>query len=308
MITTPTTMAMRLARRATSARCVATCLKRNESACAAPGPGPRTTTHEAELEARDKFLEHFQRDDSLRENIAYSLSFAGAGESLRSDFESDDTFHLLDDRMKRQLRKSYNALLSPSDDNAQKLRGRLPPQLDLSHLEASALGESIKRKLPPLEQDSEETSAMGHARPLPSSIRDVISSKLDEDDRAIVITDTKNPYRIVAVNTAWEHLCGYSREECKGRSVGRVLQGPETDMSPVTAMIGKLLQGDQAGAILTNYTKEGRKFQNEIRVGPIFDEMGKTVNFVGILREVEEYEGNLGLTGENMKRQLPFMS
>eukprot|EP00584_Thalassiosira_punctigera_P009130 CAMPEP_0172529968 /NCGR_PEP_ID=MMETSP1067-20121228/3874_1 /TAXON_ID=265564 ORGANISM="Thalassiosira punctigera, Strain Tpunct2005C2" /NCGR_SAMPLE_ID=MMETSP1067 /ASSEMBLY_ACC=CAM_ASM_000444 /LENGTH=303 /DNA_ID=CAMNT_0013314107 /DNA_START=123 /DNA_END=1034 /DNA_ORIENTATION=+ len=303
-------MMMSPACRSTTARGIVACLKRNKSACAAAA-GPSMLVHEPEAEAREKFLERFERDDSLREHVAYSLSFAGDS-SLESDFESDDTFPLLDDRMKRQLRASYDALLSPSDKDAQKLRSRLPPQLDLCKLELEALafGERIKRKLPPLmEPDDEEISAARYPRPLPKYTSDISSSKLDEDARAIVITDTKNPYRVVAVNTAWENLCEYTLEECKGRSLGRLLHGPETDLSPVAAMIGKLLQGEECRGILTNYTKHGRKFRNNLRVGPIFDEMGKTVNFVGILREVEDYQGNLkNVEGDRGRSQLPFMS
>jgi len=301
---TSTMIVVRPAWRATNARAIASCLKRNQSACAAAG---QSVMQEPEVEARGKFLGRLQRDNSFREQTVYSLSFAG--NSLESDFESDDNFPLIDDRMKRQLRNSYNALLSPSNNNAQKLRSRLPPQLSLGHLEASGLNKSIKRKLPPLEQDNEVISAKYYAQPLPKSINDISSFKLDQDARAIVITDTKNPFRVVAVNTAWEHLCGYQREESQGRPVGPLLQGPDTDMSPVTAMLAKLLQGEQAGAILTNYTKQGRKFQNNIRLGPILDEMGKTVHFVGVLREVNADEGNLGnFDSDGRRMQLPFMS
>lgn len=263
---------------------------------------------EPEVEARGKFLGHLQREDSFREQIVYSLSFAG-NSSLEGDFESDDNFPLIDDRMKRQLRSSYNALLTPSNYDAKKMRSLLPPQLSLGDWDALSLSKSIERKLPPLEQYDEKPSAEYYAQPLPKSIDDIRSSKLDEDARAIVITDTKNPFRIVAVNTAWEDLCGYQREECQGRPIGLLLQGPETDMSHVTPMLSKLLQGEQAGAMLTNYTKQGRKFQNKIRVGPILDEMGKTVHFVGVLREVKDDEGNLVNFGRDGRRmQLPFMA
>ena len=104
-------------------------------------------------------------------------------------------------------------------------------------------------------------------------------------------------------------LGGYSRDECMGISVGRLLQGPETDMSKTTALLSKLLIGEEAGTVLTNYTKQGKKFKNNIRVGPIFNEMGKTVNFVGVLREMKDDDSenccNASVEG---KRQLPFMA
>lgn len=259
--------------------------------------------HDGEVGAKENFLDRFQRESSFREDLVYSLSFAG--NSLEGDLESDNTFPLIDDHMKRLLRNSYKALTPPSDCDAQKLRSRLPPQLKLG-LEALD-NVNIKRKLPPLEQDDEEIIAENYAHSIPISMNQLSPSKLDDDARAIVVTDTKNPYRIVAVNTAWENLCGYTREECKGHSVGRLLQGPGTDTDNAMMLLSKLLAGEEADAILTNYTKNGRKFQNKIKVGPVKDDMGKTVNFVGVLQEVKTDE-NLSNVNVGGRMQLPFMS
>jgi PAS domain S-box-containing protein len=168
----------------------------------------------------------------------------------------------------------------------------------------------IERTLPPLKyEDVAEISAEPWILPLPKLSNQITMPKLDDDTRPIVITDTKNPFHIVAVNKAWEDLCGYTREECQGKSLGQLLQGPETEMSDASIMLSKLLGGVEANTILTNYAKNGRKFKNHIRVGPIVDEMGKTVNFIGILREVNDTDGEfseLRIDGERM--QLPFMS
>ena len=95
-----------------------------------------------------------------------------------------------------------------------------------------------------------------------------------------------------------------------GISVGRLLQGPEPDMSKTTALLSKLLIGEEAGTVLTNYTKQGKKFKNNIRVGPIYNEMGKTVNFVGVLREMKDDDKENGCNNVSVegKRQLPFMA
>ena len=58
------TMIMRPAWGATNARAIASCLKRNQSACAAAG---QSMIQEPEVEARGKFLGHLQRDNSFRE-------------------------------------------------------------------------------------------------------------------------------------------------------------------------------------------------------------------------------------------------
>jgi PAS domain S-box-containing protein len=127
----------------------------------------------------------------------------------------------------------------------------------------------------------------------PKTLRDA----LRPSSRAIVVTEANAPFRVVNVNKAWEDLCGYTYLESKGRSLGALLKGEETDGITVTAMINKLLHGEEAIAIVTNYTKEGRKFRNRIHVGPLVandNECSPTVDnigskpsfFVGILREV----------------------
>jgi PAS domain S-box-containing protein len=119
--------------------------------------------------------------------------------------------------------------------------------------------------------------------PLPRTLDDA----LRPSNRAIVITETTVPFRIVDVNTAWEGLCGYSFVECQGKTLGSLLQGPETDRSAVTAVVSTLLRGEEAGAVLTNYTKDGRAFRNRLRVGPIMDGDHAT-HFVGVLQEIHD--------------------
>jgi len=254
--------------------------------------------------AREEFLEHIHRSNSFREGVIYSLSFAG--NNLDQDLASDNTYPLIDERMKIQLRNSYQALLYPSAYEAHKLRSQLPPQLHLGSVD-SLVNKNIPRKLPPLEENYRDASTELNTQPLPKSINHIRSYLLDEDPRPLIVTETKSPYRIIAVNEAWVNLCGYTREECKGRSVGKLLLGPETDMKNVTTLLSKLVVGGEARTVLTNYTKSGRKFKNSIRVGPIVDEMGKTVNFVGVLREVNDFGGNQSKnTRERM--QLPFIA
>ena len=206
--------------------------------------------------------------------------------------------------MKIQLRNSYQALLSPSASEAHKLRSLLPPHLHLGSVD-SLVNKNIPRKLPPIEEENSEYTL--HSKPLPRSIHQIRSYLLDEDARPIVITEKSSPYRIVAVNDAWVNLCGYSHDECQGRSVGELLQGPETDMKYVTSMLSKLLLGEEARATLINYTKSGKKFKNSIRVGPIIDDMGKTVNFVGVLREVRDIGGKPSMNARE-RINLPFIS
>jgi PAS domain S-box-containing protein len=106
-----------------------------------------------------------------------------------------------------------------------------------------------------------------------------------EQRHAIVVTKATPPFQIVHVNAAWEGLCGWSQQECQGKTLN-LLQGRDTDVSSVTALMSKLLQGEEGGVIVTNYTKEGRRFRNHLRVGPMM-EQGEEL-FVGILQEIQD--------------------
>lgn len=119
---------------------------------------------------------------------------------------------------------------------------------------------------------------------LPQSLSDA----LRPSRRAIVITETKAPFRIWNVNPAWEELCGYSFLESRGKSLGSLLKGEETDALAATNLISKLLQGEKdVGTTLVNYNKDGRRFTNRVRVGPIYDEDHNVTHFVGVLQEVK---------------------
>jgi PAS domain S-box-containing protein len=119
--------------------------------------------------------------------------------------------------------------------------------------------------------------------PLPRTLQEALGSN---DPRAIVVTEAHRPFHIVDVNDAWVGLCGYSREEARNQSLA-ILQGPDTNVKALTEMVESLMtfQTETATQVV-NYTKEGRKFWNSLRAGPLYDEDGNITHFVGILQEV----------------------
>ncbi|GKY95165.1 hypothetical protein MPSEU_000480000 [Mayamaea pseudoterrestris] len=122
-------------------------------------------------------------------------------------------------------------------------------------------------------------------RPLPRTLQEAQS----QASRAIVITEVDKPFRVVDVNQTWEGLCGYSFIEAKGKTLGSLLRGDETDQLAATALVSRLIHGEEAGATLTNYTKARRRFRNRLRVGPIVDETtGRVTHFVGVLQEIHD--------------------
>lgn len=184
------------------------------------------------------------QNESLRNNLAYCLSFAEDD----SDFTRNLPLLFTDSRMREQLEISRNQLRR-SNDASRRIR-----------------------------------SGADDA-PLPRTVQDA----LRPSRRAIVITETKAPFRIVDVNMAWEELCGYTFVESKGKTLGSLLKGPETNQLAATSLIAKLLQGEEAGAMLTNYAKDGRMFRNRLRAGPLYDNDDPSTlkYFVGVLQEVQ---------------------
>lgn len=145
--------------------------------------------------------------------------------------------------------------------------------------------------------------------PLPRTLRDALRPS---KTRSIVITERDAPFRIVNVNTCWEQLCGYSYVESKGKTLGSLLRGPQTDPLTATTIIAKLLQGENdVGATLINYKKNGEPFYNRIRAGPIYnEETGDISHFVGLLQEIgtmtnsnDVYEQSYGTNNTGTTKQ-----
>jgi len=114
----------------------------------------------------------------------------------------------------------------------------------------------------------------------------LVDASLPSDPRAIVITQARMPFQIVSVNSSWEQLCGYSRHECKGKTLD-CIQGERTNKAAVAATVKKVLrQGVESNTVIKNYCKDGREIQNRFRIGLLKDHFGKVTHFVGILEEV----------------------
>jgi PAS domain S-box-containing protein len=121
---------------------------------------------------------------------------------------------------------------------------------------------------------------MSREMPLPQSLRQALV-----DIRPIVVTSASPPFKIINVNSAWENMCGYKRDEAMNKGLGSLLHGSETEFEVAKCMVEKLMKGKKySEAVLTNYTKEGRKFQNLVRLKPLCDN-GEHC-FVGVLREI----------------------
>lgn len=110
-----------------------------------------------------------------------------------------------------------------------------------------------------------------------------------DESAARVITEAHHPFHIVHVNDAWESLCGYKSHEVVGKSLG-ILQGPATCPVTVKDFMGRVSAGEPAKAVVTNYTKTGTPFENQLDIKPVHCDQGNLTHFVGTLSRVPGLE------------------
>jgi len=189
------------------------------------------------------------KDDEFESSMAYSLSYASP--------ESDFTSLPLTDLMRSQLL------------NVEAAKDHF--QTSPLHLQGAA--EAVNDAAPLTHQL------------LPKTYQEAVRASQHE---AIVVTEITSPFRIVSVNGPWEKLCGFSQEESVGKTL-EILQGPQTDKATVTALLNQMLKGEEAGAELINYDKNGRKFHNSLTVGPLKDERNRITHFVGLLKDINAH-------------------
>mmetsp|Transcript_14612 Transcript_14612/g.40609 ORF Transcript_14612/g.40609 Transcript_14612/m.40609 type:complete len:362 (+) Transcript_14612:78-1163(+) len=123
---------------------------------------------------------------------------------------------------------------------------------------------------------------------IPKTMEDALN-----DERPVIVTSAESPFRVVDVNGAWEGLCGYRRDEAIGRNLRSLLQGSETDIETANNAVRSLREIGFSEAVLTNYTKNGREFQNHLKLGkiPATDSGDRSsssndIYFVGVLHDM----------------------
>lgn len=223
-----------------------------------------------------------------------SISFA----SPESDFTAD---------------KIKNKFLDHLEKNEHE-KSRLIYSLSFAHPESDytslLLTEDMKEQLANVKSlsntvdnndNNNESLATTASNPL---IPTTLYEALQPSDEARVITELSPPFHISNVNKAWEQLCGYTQDECYGKTLS-MIQGIETDKTAITALMNQLVgRGETAGIVLTNYKKDGKKFRNRLTVGPLYGDIDgrnshKITHLIGILQEISD--SNLGTEKQSMR-------
>ncbi len=104
----------------------------------------------------------------------------------------------------------------------------------------------------------------------------------------IVISDARDDdHPIIYCNPAFEKLTGYTQSEVLGRNC-RFLQGDDRDQSARGAISSALSNGEEVSAQLRNYRKDGSMFWTELRISPVYDDLGELTHFIGFQNDVTD--------------------
>jgi PAS domain S-box-containing protein len=87
------------------------------------------------------------------------------------------------------------------------------------------------------------------------------------------------------VNAAFETMTGFAREEAVGRTPALLRSGVQMPRFYATLWT-TILAGRTFHAVLTNRTRDGRMFDEQITITPLRDEGGTVTHFIAIARDV----------------------
>ena len=109
---------------------------------------------------------------------------------------------------------------------------------------------------------------------------------IHSSSNGIVITDaTQADNPIIFVNSGFERITGYSREEILGKNC-RFLQGNDPNNLGVEKIRRAILEGTECQVELRNYRKDDSFFWNELSIAPVYSPKGHLTHFIGIQADI----------------------
>ena len=97
------------------------------------------------------------------------------------------------------------------------------------------------------------------------------------------------PDRLVQwINPAFSEMCGYSLEELRGKNLGPILQGEQTDRETAARMRRAVHEHRPCSETILNYHKNGTPYWVEVAITPILDDAGQLLWLVARERELTD--------------------
>lgn len=125
----------------------------------------------------------------------------------------------------------------------------------------------------------------------------LLSLIAEKNINAVVISDAQG--NTEWVNSSFEKMSGYTKEELVGIKPGNLLQGKETNPETIRYLKDQISKGQPFNCEIVNYTKSGEKYWVKIQGQALYNKKGEIVRYFAI----EENISNKKLL-ENQREEL----
>ncbi|HEX8313709.1 MAG TPA: PAS domain-containing protein, partial [Flavisolibacter sp.] len=123
-----------------------------------------------------------------------------------------------------------------------------------------------------------------------------------QTDNPVIIQDATR--KVQWVNDAFIKISGYHFDECIGKPITDICDGPETDPEIIRYVAEKAAKHEPFRIEALNYKKNGDTYWSDVSCQPIFDEAGNVIQYFSIATNITERKHlEKQLQKEQRKRQ-----
>jgi PAS domain S-box-containing protein len=144
----------------------------------------------------------------------------------------------------------------------------------------------------------------------------LLSLIAEKNINSVVICDIEG--RIEWVNSSFEKMSGYTKEELVGIKPGYLLQGKETNPETINYLKNQISKGQPFNCEVINYSKTGEKYWVKIQGQALYNKKGEIVRFFAIEENIsnkkllenqrEELVNNLAKTNKELEDYAQIVS